>query len=81
MGGEKITRPFGPTFHGTSSNDLLQFYYIDIGLGKDGQKYVLMLRDDHSDYKRVFFLVLIPLSRQQRLISSIGVPTFASLLL
>lgn len=35
-------------------NDLEQFDYIEIVPGTDGDKYVLMLRDDHSDYKWLF---------------------------
>eukprot|EP00178_Gracilaria_changii_P000257 TRINITY_DN1027_c0_g1_i1.p2 TRINITY_DN1027_c0_g1~~TRINITY_DN1027_c0_g1_i1.p2 ORF type:complete len:1106 (+),score=114.18 TRINITY_DN1027_c0_g1_i1:5972-9289(+) len=48
-GGEKVPRPFGPALHGTTANDLLQFYYIEIGPSKARLKYILMLRDDHSD--------------------------------
>ena len=51
LGGEKIPRPFGPSVRGTSPNDLLQFDYIELGPSLNGDKYVLMLRDDHSDYK------------------------------
>lgn len=49
-GGGKIPRPFGPALHGTKPNDLLQFDYIEIAHGRSGEKYVLMLRDDHSNY-------------------------------
>lgn len=51
LGGEKIPRPFGPTVHGKKPNDLLQFNYIDLGPSNSCDKYVLMLRDDNSDYK------------------------------
>lgn len=47
-------RPFGPAFHGTKPNDLLQFDFINVAPGIDGEKYVLMLRDDLSDYKWFF---------------------------
>lgn len=50
FGGKKITRPFSPAVHSTNPNDLLQFDYIDFRDSKKGEKYVLMLRDDHSDY-------------------------------
>lgn len=50
-GGEKVPRPFGPAVHGTGPNDLLQFDYIDLGPSISGDNYVLMMRDDHSDYK------------------------------
>ena len=51
VGGEKVPRPFGPAVHGTKANDLLQFDYIELGVSQSGYKYVLMMRDDHSDYK------------------------------
>jgi transposase InsO family protein len=54
VGGGKIPRPYGPSVHGTSPNDLLQFDYIEIGPGHKGEKYVLMLRDDHSSYAWFF---------------------------
>ena len=50
-GGEKVPHPFGLSVHGTKANDNLQFDYIDLGASQSGDKYVLMLRDDHSDYK------------------------------
>jgi transposase InsO family protein len=54
VGGGKVPRPFGPAVHGTKPNDLLQFDYIELGPSQAGDKYVLMLRDDHSDYKWFF---------------------------
>lgn len=54
VGGGNTPRPFGPAVHGTKANDLLQFDYIEIGPSDTGEKYVLMLRDDHSDYKWLF---------------------------
>ena len=54
QGGEKVPRPFGPAVHGTAPNDLVQFDYIEIGPSNTGEKYVLMVRDDHSDYKWFF---------------------------
>lgn len=53
-GGGRVPRPYGPAFHGTSANDLLQFDYIEVAPSTTGDKYVLMLRDDHSDYKWFF---------------------------
>ena len=53
-GGEKVPRPLGPAVHGTAPNDLLQFDYIEIGPSRNADKYILMLRDDHSDYKWLF---------------------------
>lgn len=49
-GGETVPRPFGPAFHGTKPNDLVQFDYIELGKSTTGEKHVLMLRDDHSGY-------------------------------
>ena len=49
-----MPRPFGPAVHGTAPNQLLQFDYIELGDSRTGEKYFLMLRDDHSDYKRFF---------------------------
>lgn len=51
---DKVPRPFGPALHGTKPNDILQFDYIDIGRSHGGAKYILMLRNDHSDYKWFF---------------------------
>lgn len=53
-GGKKVPRPFGPAAHGTKPNDLLQFDYIEIAPGHNNEKYVLMLRDDHSNYAWFF---------------------------
>lgn len=50
IGGGKVTRPYGPAVHGTAANDLLQFDYLEIAEASTGEKYVLMLRDDHSNY-------------------------------
>lgn len=49
-GGKAVAHPFGPTLHGTNPNDLVQFDFIERGVGKTGQKYILMSRDDHSSY-------------------------------
>ena len=51
VGGETVPRPYGPAIHGTKPNDLLQFDYIELCQPPGGSKYVLMLGDDHSDYK------------------------------
>lgn len=52
--GSKTPRPFGAAMHGTKPNDVLQFDYIELLPSKNGCKYVLMLRDDLSDYKWFF---------------------------
>lgn len=48
------SRPFGPALQGTAPNDLLQFDYIEIGPTTDSGKHVLMLPENHSDYKWIF---------------------------
>lgn len=49
-----MARPFGPAVHGTTRNHLLQLDYILITAAATGEKYVLMLRDDHSNYRWFF---------------------------
>lgn len=53
-GGRRVPRPFGPAVHGTRPNDLLQFDYLEIAPASNGDKYILMLRDDHSSYCWLF---------------------------
>lgn len=57
IGSGKVPRPFGPAVHGTAPNELLQFDYIELDESRTGEKYVLMLRDDHSDYKWSFAFI------------------------
>lgn len=52
--GEKVPRLFGPARYGTKPDDLLQFDYIKVGPSTDGDKYVPLLRDDHSGYSWLF---------------------------
>lgn len=40
--------------HDTAANDLLQFHYIEIASNTSGDKYVLMIGDDHFDYEWLF---------------------------
>lgn len=54
LGGERIPRPYGPALHCAKPGDLLQFDYTDLGPSHSSDKYVLMMRDDHSDYKWIF---------------------------
>lgn len=49
-GGKKVPRPLGEPLHGTKSNDLLQFDYLELGRTNSGEKYVLLMRDDFSGY-------------------------------
>lgn len=53
-GGEKVPRPFGPALHGTIPNDLFQFDYIELGDSETGDKYILMVREDHSGYSWLY---------------------------
>lgn len=45
-----MPRLFGPARHGTEPNDLVQFDFIKMGVGTTGEKYILVLRDDHNSY-------------------------------
>lgn len=54
IAGEKVPRPFGSAVHRTKSNDLLTFDYIKIAHGTNGEKHVLVLRKDHSNYAWFF---------------------------
>lgn len=49
-GGDTVPRPFGPSVHGTCPNDFVQFDYIDLVLAYSGEKYVLLVQDNHSRY-------------------------------
>lgn len=39
-----------PYVHDIHPKDLKQFEYIELGFISNGQKYALMIRDDHSLY-------------------------------
>ena len=49
-GGGRVLRPFGPSLFGTKPNDLIQINYIELGPSRTGEKYVLMVCDDHNGY-------------------------------
>lgn len=51
LGREKVPRRFGPPLLGTKPKDLLQFDYIEPVPSNSDDKYVLILRDEISDYK------------------------------
>lgn len=53
-GGGKVPHRFSPSFDATMPSVLLQLDYIETAASSAGEKYVLMLRDDHSDYKWFF---------------------------
>lgn len=48
--GERVTSPFGSAVYGRSPNALLQFDYTEVAPSASDDKYVLMLRDDRSEY-------------------------------
>lgn len=49
-GGGKAPRPFGTGTHVAKPNHILQFDCIEIGPSHSVDKYILIKRDDHSDY-------------------------------
>lgn len=40
--------------HGTKPNDFFQFEYVELGQSTHGEKYMLMVRKDHSSYAWFF---------------------------
>lgn len=48
-----MPRPFGPAFHETAPNELLQYDYLNVGPSSADPCYILLLRDDHSDFKQL----------------------------
>lgn len=52
--GIKVPRHFGPALFSTKQNDLVRFDFIDPGLSRSGEKYALMIRDDHSGYSWLY---------------------------
>ncbi len=53
-GGVRVPPRYGPAFHGTKANDLLQFDYLEMGPSFTGAKNLLMFRDDFSPYVWLF---------------------------
>lgn len=47
---ETVLLPFGPTLYGTNPKSHIQFDYIEHVVGLTGEKYFLMMMDDHSGY-------------------------------
>lgn len=45
--GNRVPRRFFPAVHGEIPNSLLQFYYLALVPGENGDKYVLIVRDYH----------------------------------
>lgn len=52
--GTTVQSPFGHTLHGTKPNSLLQFDYIELGVGATGDKYILLFLEDHSGYSWMY---------------------------
>lgn len=51
---EEAPRPFDPAVHGTAPSDFLQLDHIEIAAAASGEKHVLMLCGDHTNYCLVF---------------------------
>lgn len=49
-----MPRSFGPAILGKEPNDLLKFDYSELGPDSCDANYLLMLKDDLSDYKFIF---------------------------
>jgi Integrase zinc binding domain len=49
-GGSRIPRPFGEALHASKPNMVLHFDYMFVGPGDNGNKYILLLKDDASGY-------------------------------
>lgn len=54
MGGEKVPLPFDPALCCVKPKNLLRFDYIEFEPSTDGEKYVLLLKEDHSRYSWLF---------------------------
>lgn len=50
-GAGSLRRLFGPPIQGMNPNVLVLFDYIGLRPSTNGDKYKLILRDDHLDYK------------------------------
>lgn len=53
-GGNRVSRPFGSVLQGTSTNVLIQFDRLNMRLGSNGDKCILMIRDVHSGYSWLY---------------------------
>lgn len=49
-----IPCPFGPALHDCNPRAFIQFDYLKLGTYSTGDKYMLMLRDDRSNYCWLF---------------------------
>ena len=53
-GSIRIPRPQSHTLHASKPNEILHFDYLYMGEGEDGYKYILILKDDFSNYIWLF---------------------------
>lgn len=53
-GEENKPRLYDPAMYGSAANGLFQFVSIDNASAASSKRYVLMLRDEHSNYCRLF---------------------------
>ena len=52
--GKLIPRPLATALHGERPNEVLHMDFLYMGPDIDGKKYLLILRDDHSSYVRLW---------------------------
>ena len=52
--GDLIPRPLSTALHGERPNEVLHVDYLYMGPGIEGKQYMLVLRDDHSSYVRLW---------------------------
>ena len=43
-------RPLGLALHGIRPNEVVHMDFLYMGAGKEGKRYILLIRDDHSSY-------------------------------
>ena len=48
--GEIVPRPLGLALHGIRPNEVVHMDFLYMGAGKEGKRYILLIRDDHSSY-------------------------------
>ena len=48
--GSRVPRPLSETLHASRPNEVIHFDFLFMGNGRDGLKYVLVIRDDLSGY-------------------------------
>lgn len=74
-----MPHPFGPAVYSNSPNDLVQFDYVELGVTDDREKYLLMIRNDYSEYFWIFTFTSTPSEHFSRAIidwsAKFGVPT------